>query len=84
MGLRLRLKASFDISGFPPQSRVILRALQEFGMLLADNGSNWFVTGTADEGWDNDDLAAMKTVLGREFEVVDTRTLPGWQPGVFP
>ena len=83
MGLRLRLKASFDISSFPPQSRVILQALKEFGMMVADNGSNWYISGTPDDGWDNNDLDAIKNVPGGQFEVVDTSSLPGWQPGVF-
>ena len=45
MGLRVRLKASFDISGFPPQARVVLEALKRYGMILADNGSPWYISG---------------------------------------
>src|SRR5207237_6817720 len=56
MGLRLRLKASVDISGYPPQLRVILQALKDYGMLLADNGTAWEIQGTPDERWDNNML----------------------------
>ena len=71
MGMRLRLQASYDISGFPPQSTVILTALQQYGMILADNGGDaMFITGAPNDGWDNDDLAALKTVPASAFEVV--------------
>jgi len=70
MGMRVRLKADFDISGFPPQSRVILRALKEYGMMVADNGSDWFISGAPDARWDDDDLNSLKTVAGSNFEVV--------------
>ncbi|HEU4656584.1 MAG TPA: hypothetical protein VFR97_03625 [Capillimicrobium sp.] len=73
MGLRLRLKASFDVSGFPPQSRMVLTALQRYGMLVADNGSDWYVTGAPSPRWDDDDLHALHRVPGSAFEVVDTR-----------
>jgi hypothetical protein len=72
MGLRLRLAASYDISGFTGQARVILEALKKYGVLVADNGSNWFITGAADSRWDDDDLNQLKTVPGAAFEVVDT------------
>jgi hypothetical protein len=72
MGLRFRLKASFDLSGFHGQSLVILQALKRYGMIVADNGSNWFVTGAADRRWNDDDLNQMKRVPGSAFEVVDT------------
>jgi hypothetical protein len=72
MGLRLRLKASVDISGFGPQSRVILRALKRYGMILADNGSAYYVTGMPDPRWDDDDLHDLHEVTGAMFEVVDT------------
>jgi hypothetical protein len=75
MGLRLRLKASVDISGFGPQSRVVLRALKRYGMILADNGSPLYVTGAPDPGWDDDDLHDLHAIGGEDFEVVDTRTL---------
>ncbi|MGA9528602.1 MAG: Ig-like domain-containing protein [Terriglobales bacterium] len=71
MGMRLRLQASYDISGFPPQSTVILTALQQYGMILADNGGDaMFITGAPNDNWDNDDLAALKTVPASAFEVV--------------
>jgi hypothetical protein len=76
MGLRVRLKASVDVSRFPPQARVVLRALQRYGMILADNGSPWYVTGAPSPGWDDDDLHSLHRLSGRHFEVVDTRRLP--------
>lgn len=72
MGLRLRLKAGYDISGFSPEIQVILRALKTYGMILADNGSPWFISGVPDERWNNDHLHEMDRILGRDFEVVDT------------
>lgn len=72
MGLRLRLKASFDVTPYHGQARVILDALKRFGMIVADNGSNWFVTGAADTRWNDDDLSQLKTVPGSAFEAVDT------------
>lgn len=75
MGLRIRLKKSVDISGFGPQSRVLLRALKRYGMLLADNGSPLYVTGAPDPGWDDDDLHVLHQVTGDDFEVVDTSSL---------
>jgi hypothetical protein len=72
MGLRVRLKASFDTSGFPRQSRVVLAALKRYGMILADNGSPWYVSGAPSSGWSNDDLHALGRVKGSDFEVVDT------------
>jgi hypothetical protein len=70
MGMRLRLKASYDISGFPPQSKVILTALQQYGMIMADNGSSIFISGAPDDRWDNDDLGALKQVPASAFEVL--------------
>jgi hypothetical protein len=75
MGLRVRRKASFDVSGYPRQARVVLTALKRYGMLVSDNGSDWFITGSPNPGWRNDDLRALGRVKGSEFEVVDTRTL---------
>ncbi len=75
MGLRVRLKASVDISGYGPQSRVILRALQQYGMLLADNGSPWYVTGAPDAHWNDDELHGLGGIKGSDFEVVDTAGL---------
>jgi hypothetical protein len=76
MGQRLRLKASFDASGYPPQTRIVLRALQRYGMLVADNGSDWFISGAPSSGWKNDDLASLRGVKGSDFEVVDDSALP--------
>jgi len=76
MGQRLRLKASFDVSRYPRQSRVVLRALQEYGMIVADNGSDWFLSGAPSSGWDNDDLHSLGGVKGSDFEVVDESALP--------
>jgi len=75
MGLRLRLKASYDISSFTGQSLVILTALKKYGMIVADNGSSWFITGAPDPGWNNNDLDQLKTVPGSAFEVVQTGTI---------
>ena len=80
MGQRLRLKKSFDTSGFPRQSRAVLTALERYGMILADNGSPWFVSGAPSRGWDNDDLHELHRVKGSSFEVVDTTALPKPRP----
>ena len=72
MGLRLRLKRSFSLHGYHGQARVILKALRRYGMIVADNGSDWFITGAADKRWDDDDLGQLKRVPGRAFEVVRT------------
>jgi hypothetical protein len=74
MGLRVRLKASFDTSGFPRQSRVVLQALKRYGMILADNGAPWFVSGAPNARWSNDDLHSLGRAHGSDFEVVDTST----------
>jgi hypothetical protein len=70
MGMRMRLKSSFDISKFPPQSQVILRALQQYGMIMADNGSSIYISGVPDDRWNNDDLASLKSVPASAFEVL--------------
>jgi hypothetical protein len=75
MGLRVRLKASVDISGYPRQARILLRALKRYGMILADNGSPWYVTGAPDARWDDDALHTLHGISGRDFEVVDTSSL---------
>jgi hypothetical protein len=75
MGLRLRLKAGFSIAGFPPQARVVLQALKEYGMMVADNGSSWYISGAPDSRWSNDDLHTLGQVPGSAFEVVDTSSL---------
>jgi hypothetical protein len=70
MGLRVRLKASFKTGGFPPQARAVLGTLKRYGMILADNGSNWYITGAPDPRWSNDDLHSLGQVHGSDFEVV--------------
>jgi len=70
MGTRLRLKASVDISGFPGDDQVLLTAMQQYGLILADNGSAMFVTGTPDPRWNNNDLDQLKTLAASDFEVV--------------
>jgi hypothetical protein len=72
MGLRVRLKASVDISGFPAQAQVVLLALKRYGMLLADNGSPWYVTGAPNAGWNDDALHTLQQLHGSDFEAVDT------------
>ncbi len=75
MGAWVRLRADFDTSGFPPQSRVVLEALKTHGAIVADNGSAWYVTGAPDERWDNDDLHSLGAVRGSDFEFVDASGL---------
>ena len=70
MGMRVRLKADYDISGFPPRAQVVLRALKRYGMIVADNGSDWFLSGTADARWNDEEINALKAVRGRDFEVI--------------
>ena len=76
MGQRLRLKAGVNPAQFPRQSRVIVRALKRYGMLLADNGSSIYISGAPHPGWNNDDLRSLKRLRGSDFEVVDTTALP--------
>lgn len=75
MGERFRLKASFVTAGFPPRIRVILEAMKRYGLILADNGSNWYVSGVPDERWDNDELSILRELRGRDFEAVDVISL---------
>ena len=75
MGARFRLKASFDVSTFSPANQVILTALKLYGMMVADNGSAWYISGTQDDRWDNNDLNALKTLTGANFEAVDVSPL---------
>jgi len=75
MGMRVRLKASFDISGFPPEVQVILRALKKYGMMVADNGSNWYISGAPDPRWSDDDLHTLGSIKGSNFEVVQMGTI---------
>jgi hypothetical protein len=70
MGLRFRLRAGFDLGAFHGQSLAILEALKTYGMIVADNGSNWYISGAADPGWDDDDIDQLKQVPGGAFEVV--------------
>jgi hypothetical protein len=72
MGLRLRLKASFDISHFPRVARIILTAMKRYGLILADNGSPWYFQGATDPRWDDAALDTLKTVPGSAFQVVQT------------
>jgi hypothetical protein len=76
MGLRVRLKASVDVSHFPRQARIVLQALKTYGMILADNGSNWYISGAPNPKWSNDDLHSLGQITGSDFEVVDTSSLP--------
>jgi hypothetical protein len=75
MGQRFRLRAAFDLSPFPPAVRTILMAMKLYGLVLADNGGNWFVSGVPDERWDNDALRALAEVKGRDLEAVDVSGL---------
>ena len=70
MGMRVRLKANYDISGFPASARVVLQALKTNGMIVADNGSNWFISGAPDARWNDEELNTLKQVKGSAFEVV--------------
>jgi hypothetical protein len=79
MGMRLRLKKSFNVRPFPPQARVILKAMKKYGMIVADHGNPWYYSGAPDPGWNNEDLHSLHKVLGKNFEVVDTSSLP--RPG---
>jgi hypothetical protein len=70
MGMRMRLKAGFDVSGFSAKNQVILNALKKYGMIMADNGSNMYISGTPDGRWDNNDLRALGQVTASDFEVI--------------
>ena len=82
MGLRLRLKASVNISGYPADDQVILTALKQYGMILADNGSAMFVSGAPDDRWNNTNLNLLKALHASDFEVVQTGTI--YKPGSVP
>jgi hypothetical protein len=73
MGLRLRLKAGYPTNGFPRQARIVLEALKRYGMLVADNGSDWYISGAPDPRWSNEQLHTLHRVPGSAFEVVATR-----------
>ncbi|HLG43139.1 MAG TPA: hypothetical protein VI643_07220 [Planctomycetota bacterium] len=77
MGLRLRLKASYDLAKFPRSVQVILAAIKKHGIILADNGSDWYLTGATDPRWNDDELRSIKQLKGRDFEVVQTVTDDG-------
>jgi hypothetical protein len=80
MGLRVRLKATVNISRLPYQARVVAEALKRYGMILGDNGSPWYISGAPDRRWSNDALHLLDRLRGRDFEVVDTTSLP--HPGL--
>ena len=75
MGLRLRLRADYDISGFSEKVQVILQALKTYGLILADNGSPWYISGAPNDGWNNDMLHEMDVITGSDFEAVDVSSL---------
>jgi hypothetical protein len=75
MGARFRLRADFDVSGYDAEVQVILRALQRYGMILADNGSSWYLSGAPDERWDNEVLRQLKDLQGSDFEALDSSSL---------
>ena len=70
MGMRVRLRADFDESGFSPTAQVILRCLKKYGMILADNGGDWFISGAPDPRWNDDDIQSLRRVKGKDLEVV--------------
>lgn len=75
MGQRFRLRADFDAGGFSPEAQVIVQALKTYGMILADNGSAWYLSGAPDDRWDDDALRDLKAITGADFEAVD---VAGW------
>lgn len=75
MGARFRLKADYDTSGFPPELQILLCAMKTYGIILADNGANWYVNGAPDERWDNNMLHQLDVLTGNDFEAVDTSIL---------
>lgn len=70
MGMRVRLKAGVDISKFPPQTQIVLAGLKKYGMILADNGGDWYISGTVDPRWDDEDLHQLNQIHGSDLEVV--------------
>ena len=75
MGARFRLKASFNISSYSATNKIILTAMQRYGLMLADNGSAWYISGAPDERWNNDDLHVLNSIAGSNFEAVDVSPL---------
>jgi plastocyanin len=69
------MKASFDISGYRPDTQVVLQAFKTYGLMLADNGSNWYFQGTSEDGWDSDMLDELKSIPAGAFEAVDASSL---------
>jgi hypothetical protein len=70
MGMRVRLKADYDVTKFPASAQVVLRCLKTYGMILADNGSNWFISGAPDPRWSDEEMSTLKRVTGKDLEVV--------------
>jgi len=75
MGQRFRLKAAVDISGFSPLIQVLVQAMKTYGLIMADNGSDWYISGVPDERWNNDMLQELRNLKGRDFEAVDVSSL---------
>ncbi|MCB0120659.1 MAG: hypothetical protein KDE58_00370, partial [Caldilineaceae bacterium] len=75
MGQRFRLRADFDMSGYSPEIQVILLAMQRYGIILADNGSAWYLSGAPDDRWDNEQLRELKQLTGNDFEAVEVSSL---------
>jgi hypothetical protein len=75
MGLRLRLRADVDLSGLPDQARVVAQAMKEYGVIVADNGSPWYLSGVPDDRWSNDALQSLGALTGADFEAVDAAPL---------
>lgn len=73
MGMRVRLKADYDLSKFPPEAQVVLKALKKYGMILADNGGDWFITGAPDPRWNDEAINTLKKVKGKDLEVVEMK-----------
>jgi len=85
MGMRIRLKASFDISGYSAANQVILTAMKKYGMILADNGSYFYFQGVPDPRWDDNDLHNLDSIQSSNFEVVQmTPTYPGYDDATAP
>ena len=76
MGMRLRLNAGYDLSGFSGPARAIAVALKRYGVIVADNGSNWYISGTSDRRWNDENLNALKQIPGSAFEVVQSAAAP--------
>jgi hypothetical protein len=83
MGLRVRLRADYPVGGLPREVQVILRALKKYGMIVADNGGPWYISGAPDPRWDDDALHQITQVQGSDFEVVDTRSIEPAAPVVY-